>query len=377
MGQTAEAAAPRVAIVGCGQIADAHVHEARRAGARVVAVCDVTAVMAEQAAARLGVPSWFDDLEVMLARARPDVVHVTTPPASHLPVARAALSRGAHVYVEKPLTVDLAEAGELAEAARRAGRQVCAGHNLAFDPVVQRLRRLVAEGALGEVVHVDAMMGYDLAGPFGTVLLADPEHWVHRLPGGLAQNNLSHPLSIVLPLLGEGTPAVHARGLRLRSQRFGDARDAFHDELRILLEGERATASLHFSCRVRPVQLSLTVYGTRRSAVVSLDARTLRLAGGSRMPGPFQKVDWAGREALEAGRELAARAGDLARARLHYFEGMRQLLERFYASVAGECAPPVPVEEARRTAAVLDEVFRACRRGDAALAPGAERSATT
>ncbi len=375
MEQRSEAVAPRVAIVGCGQIADAHVHEARRAGARVVAVCDLAAAMAEQAAARLGVPSWFDDVEVMLERARPDVVHVTTPPASHLPVARVALAHGAHVYVEKPLTVDLAEAGALAEAARRAGRQVCAGHNLAFDPVVLRLRRLVAEGALGEVVHVDAMMGYDLAGPFGTVLLADPEHWVHRLPGGLAQNNLSHPLSIVLPLLGERTPAVHARGSRLRPQRFGDARDVFHDELRILLQGERATASLHFSCRVRPVQLSLTVFGTLRSAVVSLDARTLRLAGGSRMPGPFQKVDWAGREALEAGRELAARAGELARARLHYFEGMRQLLERFYASAAGECAPPVPFEEARRTAAVLDEVFRACRRGDAAAASRAKREA--
>ncbi len=373
----AETAALRVAVVGCGQIADAHVQEARRAGARVVAVCDRAPAMAEQAAARLGVPAWFDDLPLMLARARPDVVHVTTPPASHLPVARAALEHGAHVYVEKPLTVDLAEAGELAEAARSAGRQVCAGHNLAFDPVILRLRRLVAEGALGEVVHVDAMMGYSLAGPFGSLLMADPDHWVHRLPGGLAQNNLSHPLSIVLPLIGEGLPAVRARGYRWRPQRFGDARDVFHDEIRIQLEGERATASVHFSCRVRPVQLAVTVYGTRRNAVVSLESRTLRLVGGSTMPGPFQKVDWAGRDALEAGRELAARARDLARARLHYFEGMKQLLARFYACAAGETAPPVPIEEARRTAAVLDEVFRSCHGHDGEAAGIVERKAAS
>ncbi|HEY6099558.1 MAG TPA: Gfo/Idh/MocA family oxidoreductase, partial [Anaeromyxobacter sp.] len=260
---TALEARPAVAIVGCGQIADAHVQQARRAGGRVVAVCDRSAPMAEQAAARLEVPAWFDDLDAMLSRARPDVVHVTTPPASHLPVARAALASGAHVYVEKPFTVDLAEAGELAEAARRAGRQVCVGHNLAFDPVVLRLRRLLAQGALGDVVHVDAMMGYSLAGPFGALVMSDPEHWVHRLPGGIAQNNLSHPLSIVLPLLGDELPAVAARGARRRPERFGDARDAFHDEIRVLLGGERATASLQFSCHVRPVQLAVTVYGTR------------------------------------------------------------------------------------------------------------------
>jgi predicted dehydrogenase len=365
MGSAAGSAQVGVAIVGCGQIADAHVQQARRAGGYVVAVCDRSAAMAEQAAARLEVPAWFDDLERMLSRARPDVVHVTTPPASHLPVARAALAHGAHVYVEKPFTVDLAEAGLLAEAARRAGRQVCAGHNLAFDPVVLRLRRLVEEGALGEVVHVDALMSYSLSGPFGALALADPDHWVHHLPGGIAQNNLSHPLSIVLPLLGGGVPVVHATGARLRPQRFGDARDLFHDEIRILLQGERATASLQFSCRARPVQLAVSVHGARGDAAVSVDARTLRVARGSSLPGPFQKVDWARNDAVEAGRELVRRAGDLARARLHYFDGMRELFSRFYAAATGEVPPPVPLEEARRTTAVMDEIFRQCRGGEA------------
>jgi predicted dehydrogenase len=355
------AAGPTVAVVGCGQIADAHVQQARRAGGYVVAVCDRSAPMAEQAALRLGVPAWFDDLELMLSRVRPDVVHVTTPPASHLPVARTALAHEAHVYVEKPFTVDLAEASALVEAARRAGRQLCVGHNLAFDPVVLRLRRAVAEGAIGDVVHVDALQTYDLAGPFGAVVMADPEHWVHRLPGGIAQNNLSHPLSLVLPLLGEGVPAVHATGARRRAERFGDARDLFHDELRILLAGERATASIVFSCHARPVQLALAVRGTRGEATVSVDARTLRLARGSSLPGPFQKVGWARNEVAEAGRELLGRAADLAFARLHYFEGMRQLFSRFYAAAAGEESPPVPLEEAQRTTAVLDEVFRQCR----------------
>ncbi|MGC3996225.1 MAG: Gfo/Idh/MocA family oxidoreductase [Anaeromyxobacter sp.] len=350
-------AGPRVAVVGCGQIADAHLQEARRAGATVVAVCDACGPVAEQAAARFGVPAWYDDLDALLERERPEVVHVTTPPASHLPLARRALAAGAHVYVEKPVTVDAGEADALAEAARRAGREVCAGHNLRFDPAVQRLLALHRAGALGEMVHAEAVMGYDLAGPFGALILADPGHWVHRLPGGLAQNNLSHPLSLLLPLLGDGPLAVHAGAARLRPQRTGDVRDRFHDELRLQLSGERATASVVFSCRMRPVQLALSVLGTRRSAQVSLDARTVRLVEGSRWPGPLGKVDWARRDALAAGREALGRAGDLARARLHWFEGLRALLAAFYASLRGAGQAPAPVAEARRVAEVMDRAF--------------------
>jgi predicted dehydrogenase len=352
--------APRVAVVGCGQIADAHIHEARRAGANVAAVCDQSPHMAEQAAARLAVPAWFTDLDALLAEIRPDVVHVTTPPASHLALATRALAAGAHVYVEKPLTVDGREAAALAEASARHGRLVCAGHNLLFDPVIRRLHALLAQGTLGEVVHADALMGYDLGGPFGALLMADPGHWLHRLPGGLAQNNLSHPLSLVVPLLGDGARLVHASGRRLRPERTGDVRDAFHDELRVLLEGERATASVQFSCRVRPAQIALSVYGTRRAAQVSLDARTLRVVEGSRMPGPFQKVDWARRDAATAAREALSRASDLVRARLHYFEGMMALLRAFYAAVGGAAEPPVPLTHAVLIAELMDGIFAAC-----------------
>jgi predicted dehydrogenase len=351
----------RVLVVGCGQICDAHVQEARRAGAQVVGVCDTSAVMAEQAMARLAVPAAFADLSVALDATRPDVVHVTTPPATHLPIALRALEAGAHVYVEKPFTVDAREAAALEEAARRAGRIACAGHNLVLDPAVRRLRSMVDAGALGEPVHAEAVMGYDLSGPFGALALADPEHWVHRLPGGLAHNNLSHPLSLVLPFLGEGAPAVLASGRRLRAERHGDARDRFQDELRILLAGRRATATVLFSCRIRPVQLSLTVYGSRRAATASLDARTVRVTAGSRLPGPFQKVGWAAADAAEAAREAAARARDLTAARLHYFEGMRALFTALYRAVRGEGPPPEPVRQALPVAELLDRVFEQSR----------------
>src|SRR6516162_4438416 len=97
----------RVALVGCGQIADAHLGEIRKLPvAEVVAVCDRERDLASQAAARFQVAKVFDNLDEMLASTRPDVVHITTPPHTHKPVAIQVLRAGAHAYVEKPFAID-------------------------------------------------------------------------------------------------------------------------------------------------------------------------------------------------------------------------------------------------------------------------------
>src|SRR5438445_12909954 len=108
----------RVALVGCGQIADAHLAEIGKLPlAEVVAVCDRERDLASQAAARFAVPKIFDDLEEMLVSTRPDVVHITTPPHTHKPIAIEVLKAGAHAYVEKPFAIDLAETEEVLAAA--------------------------------------------------------------------------------------------------------------------------------------------------------------------------------------------------------------------------------------------------------------------
>src|SRR5580704_1656185 len=159
----------KVAIVGCGKIADGHIEEIQKmpAAARVVAVADLELLMAEQIATRYGIPAFYDDLDRLLAKERPDVVHITTPPQSHLPLAIKAIDAGAHVYVEKPLALNYAEAKRLIDHARRAGKKLTIGYSYYFDPPVIELRRLVDEGVLGEAVHVEAALGYNLAGPFG------------------------------------------------------------------------------------------------------------------------------------------------------------------------------------------------------------------
>lgn len=71
----------KAAIVGCGKMADQHALQIRKiCSATLVAACDAEPIMAKQLAERFDIPAWFTDIDEMLASARPDVVHVTTPP---------------------------------------------------------------------------------------------------------------------------------------------------------------------------------------------------------------------------------------------------------------------------------------------------------
>ena len=69
----------------------------------------------------------------LLQSAAVDVVHVCTPPETHVSLAELALNGGCHVYVEKPFTETSRDAAHLLSLARETGREVCVGHQLLFE----------------------------------------------------------------------------------------------------------------------------------------------------------------------------------------------------------------------------------------------------
>jgi predicted dehydrogenase len=356
-----------VALVGCGQIADAHLQEARKVpGARLVAVCDRHPELARQAAARFAVPGVYDDLGRMLAEAKPDVLHVTTPPHTHLAVAKQALAGGAHVYVEKPFTTDAAEAEELLAAAAAHNRLVCVGHDQLFDPAWEECRRRYRRGELGRVVHVDSVQGYHLDGPFGRAFLEEADHWVHRLPGGLFQNVMSHALYRITEFLPDERPRVWAHWFGPKGA------TGVPTELRVMLRGEQTSAALVFTSAARPAQRVARVYGERGALEVDLDGRVVRGLRAPGLPGPFGKLDVPVRQAVEAMRTAARNAWRFVRSDLHYFAGMNRLFRLFYRAVAEGGPPPIPYAEIRRVTAILDAVFADCRRNAGADACGSE-----
>src|SRR5580658_1271162 len=176
----------RIGIVGCGKIADQHAeHIVYIPGCQIVGVCDREELMAKQLQERLKVPAAFSNVQDLLNEAKPDVVHITTPPQGHYSIAKMCLEAGCHVFVEKPFTVTHKEAEELISLVQRLNLKLTVGHNAQFSHAANRMRTLVAQGYLGgPPVHLESYYCYDLSDPaYAKSLLGDSYHWVRKLPG--------------------------------------------------------------------------------------------------------------------------------------------------------------------------------------------------
>lgn len=350
----------KIALVGCGKIADGHIEEIQKMPekAQVVAVCDLERLMAEQVAVRYKVPAYYDRFEEMLEREKPDVVHITTPPGSHLPLARVAIDAGCHVYVEKPLTLNYPDAQKLVDHAVQAKRKLTIGYSYLFDPPALAMREMIAKGVLGDPIHVESFYGYNLAGPFGAAIMADAGHWVHRLPGQLFHNNLDHVLYKVTEFMEDEQPVIHAHGYVRREQRYGDARDSMLDELRIHIQGEKTSVYGTFSSHIRPAGHFARVYGTKNTLHVDYLNRTVTLDGSPRLPSTIGRLLPPFEMAKQYFREGRRNWKKFRKHDFHYFAGLNTLMSRFYDAIHNDTEVPISYRDILRISAMMDEIFQ-------------------
>lgn len=141
----------RAAIIGTGAIAHAHAQALTRLSDRVelVAVADVDADRARGFAEEYGVGTTYTDAAELLAAETLDIVHVCTPPGSHVPLAILAMRAGVPVLTEKPTALSLAELDTLAEVERETGVPVLTVFQHRFGRAARRLAQLASDGSLG------------------------------------------------------------------------------------------------------------------------------------------------------------------------------------------------------------------------------------
>jgi predicted dehydrogenase len=350
----------RAAIVGCGKIADQHVHAIRRIpGSSVAAVCDREMLMAKQLSERFGIAECFDDLPQMLGKVSPDAVHITTPPQSHHDLARRCLEAGSHVYIEKPFTVTAPEAESLIAIAERHGLVVTVGHNNQFTPEMLEMRRLVEEGYLGgKPVHMESFWSYDLSDvDYVRPLLGDPHHWVRGLPGKLLHNIISHGIARLAEFLDDDLLQVTSSAFQSPKLREMDCPDVM-DELRVLIRDRAGTtANFCFSTQIKPGLNRFELLGPANSLVVDLVTGSVISTRGksykSYLTFLVPPVNSAREHMANARRNTLA----FVRWRLHQDAGMKALIERFHETVQKGTTPPIPYREILLTARIMDTIF--------------------
>jgi len=190
-----------VGIIGAGgrgtgflsRLVSAHAEEAE-----ALALADPNHVRMQGALKRAGAEcDLYTDPQKMLRRKDIEAVFVTTPDYLHEQMAVAALKAKKHVFVDKPLATSVRGCLNIVRAARRAKKLLYMGFNMRFDPVVQKMKQLVDEGAVGRVFRIDAQEFYN----GGRTYMARWNRF-KKFSGGLFIHKGSHDFDVINWLMG-------------------------------------------------------------------------------------------------------------------------------------------------------------------------------
>ena len=265
--------APRsrgVGLLGFGAIGAEHARALREtAGLHLVAVCDRDPARASVALASDPQARVHDSAEQLLDDPDVEVVVISTPPDSHAYWAMAALERGKHVVVEKPMALTTRECDALIERARRDGLALSVYQNRRFDPDYTVIRDAVRAGRLGEVFHVETFVG-------GYGHPCNYWHSDATVSGGALFDWGSHVIDQVLDLLDGDVDSVTAIN---HKRVWHDVTNADHSRMTLHFEGGREATFVYsdLAAALKPRWYVLGTMGAltgewRRESVVSRNA---------------------------------------------------------------------------------------------------------
>ena len=154
----------RIAVVGSGDIARAHVIGYKAAGAHIVAICDISNDMLAMRRREWEVDDTYTDYRDLLAGAHFDALSICTPNSTHHPITMAAVAAGKHVLCEKPVSLDLAQGAEMVAAAKVAGVVFQVGHHLRSWASASRAKAMIDAGDLGAITAIRFRQAHDWGG---------------------------------------------------------------------------------------------------------------------------------------------------------------------------------------------------------------------
>ena len=264
------------------------------------------------------------ELAPVLADRAIDAVVVATPHSLHCEQTIAVASAGKAVFCEKPLTLTKAEAARAIEACRKAGVVLGIGTDKRFFPSLRELLRLVKDGDLGKILHLEAHFSNQVAGTFS--------EWRYALdesPAGGMTGTGIHMLDALVALAG---PVRRVQALLLSHKPPPDP----HDSLSALLEFNSGISGTLAMVRSTPAYFRLHAFGREASAeALGRTDLVLRRGGAEPQHLSFSPVDT-----------------------------VRANLEAFADAVAGVAPYPIPTEEILDTVAAFEAIAKAAKSGE-------------
>lgn len=287
----------RIGFIGAGWWAtDNHIPQLkRRDDVEFAAVCQPGAEKLELVRKEFGFGFATEDYRELLEQELDGVV-VVSPHHLHYEHAAAALERGCHVMCEKPMTLQAAQAWELVSLAERRGRHLLVPHGWHYTPFVQQARRLLADGAVGDIEHVLCHMASPAIRLFTSDVPAPPRTDAMVLPmematwqtrahgGGYGHGQLTHAAALMFWLTGLRSKRVSSQITRPNAEvdLYNAASVVFDNDAIGVISGAGTLPDRD------KFQLDIRIFGTKGVMVIDMNPERLELR---RRDGAHQRFD--------------------------------------------------------------------------------------
>ena len=273
------------AVIGTGVISKQHLSFLQACDqSHIVGVCDLSPAAANYAVETFQAAAAYTDYAKMLETEKPDVVHILTPPQTHLPIATDCLRAGAHVICEKPVAPTYGEFKDLWQISQECDRFLIEDHNYRFNGPVRAIQALIDDGTLGEVQEVEIRMALDLrsGGRYADKNLPSP---IHKMPAGVIHDFITHLSYLLLSFMPDHAtgsfigPSTSATGFDRVAAAWSNhgGGDLFkYDDLDALVVAGQVHGRIRFSSYTAPDCFAITVRGSRGYAETDLFQPYLR-----------------------------------------------------------------------------------------------------
>ncbi|MEJ5995517.1 Gfo/Idh/MocA family oxidoreductase [Pedobacter sp. Du54] len=182
----------RWGIIGCGNVTEVKSGPAfnKVANSKLVAVMRRNGAKAKDYAERHGVEKWYDNAQQLINDPAVNAIYIATPPSSHLFYTLSAIEAGKPVYVEKPMSLNFAEANEMYLAAKKANVKLVVAHYRRAQPMFLKIKALLDDKTIGDVRFVQLQL---FQPQVKSIVAPSEENW--RINPALSGGGLFHDLA--------------------------------------------------------------------------------------------------------------------------------------------------------------------------------------
>jgi predicted dehydrogenase len=336
----------RAAIIGSGLIAGKKHIPAflrLRPTTELVAVCDLNLSAAKQVAARFGIPKAYGNIAEMMNTEKPDLVDICTPPQTHARLAVEAMRHGCHVLIEKPMALTVADCDQIVKASKDYGLKVCVAHSDLFYGPFIKARRMVGDGVIGRVRGMRIFLSTPT-----NYMTSRPEHWAHKLPGGVIGETGPHIVYMTLAFI------PHIRTVNVDALKvMRDYPWSLFEDYRINLIGDDAISSATVVYTTEQWAAKVEILGDTGFLMLDLESMSVvhyKRAELKPVPVGFSLL----REGAELAGAFVSNAIRVATRRVRSTHEI--IISQLADSILSGSEPPVSAEEGREAVRVLNMV---------------------